>query len=251
VVGFTGIPIVGGKKYPSYYCEKTFHVQCGDCECVDAVPPIYGDASVIHQQGSGDNDVDLYVGSSLACGPFSWSVSGTGFHFGSVAGPTTGETEEEMEIITLYADATACGTATITVTDSCGESSTAYIRCEEDSDWCQTTAQTCSDGTCTCPYPGAADVTVEYLANKWRSDRIVGNEMSRQLTWYACSSAIYPCDNSWWDTHCIPTDPGQQEPCITEDSEFVVPCVNSGGGADLYYRMYMRHYEWRCTVDCP
>jgi len=128
-VGYTGIPVVGGKMYPPYHCEKTYYVQCEDCECQGAVPPINGDSATIDPDGGADNTVDLWVDSSLACGPFSWEVSGWGFHFGSTSGPTTGETEEELEIITLYADSSACGTATITVTDSCGVTGTAYLKC--------------------------------------------------------------------------------------------------------------------------
>lgn len=54
-------------------------------------------------------------------GPFDWSVSGTGFTLDSAT--TTGLTN------TLNADASACGSATITVTDACSRSTTGYVRC--------------------------------------------------------------------------------------------------------------------------
>jgi hypothetical protein len=59
--------------------------------------------------------------------PYSWSVSGTGFHFGSVSGPTTATTNEDLEELELWADDTACGTGTVTVTDICDNTGTDYI----------------------------------------------------------------------------------------------------------------------------
>ena len=55
------------------------------------------------------------------CAPYTWAVAGTGFSF--PPGTTTALTN------TLSADATACGTATITVTDACGTTATGYVRC--------------------------------------------------------------------------------------------------------------------------
>jgi len=55
------------------------------------------------------------------CGPFTWAVSGTGFSFTSA---TT-----DVRSNTLNADATACGTATLTITDDCGTVLTEYVRC--------------------------------------------------------------------------------------------------------------------------
>ncbi len=130
-IAYEQTPVVGGVYYPSFTCSKTYHIQCEDCECVGVAPDIYGDSTTIDRPGGADPSVDLWVGTGFACGPFTWSVSGTGFHFGSTSGPTTGETEEELEIITLYTDATACGAAEITVTDSCGVTTTTYVRCTE------------------------------------------------------------------------------------------------------------------------
>jgi hypothetical protein len=67
-------------------------------------------------------------GEGPLCPEYQWSVSGNGFHFDSSAGPTTGETQKQFEIIELWADNKACGTATVTVIDDCGKTDTAYIR---------------------------------------------------------------------------------------------------------------------------
>lgn len=55
-------------------------------------------------------------------GPYSWSVSGNGFSLKKDP-PSNGLTN------TLYANGTACGTATITVTDCGGKTTTGYVRC--------------------------------------------------------------------------------------------------------------------------
>jgi len=55
------------------------------------------------------------------CGPFTWEVSGTGFTFSS--------SQSDDRSNTLNADATACGTATLTLTDACGTVLTNYVRC--------------------------------------------------------------------------------------------------------------------------
>jgi RHS repeat-associated protein len=69
-----------------------------------------------------DNPDEIDQNSSIpinvigGCPPYTWSVSGNGF---SLIGNT------------LFADDTACGSATITVTDTCGNNITGYVRCTE------------------------------------------------------------------------------------------------------------------------
>jgi hypothetical protein len=61
---------------------------------------------------------------SGGCSPYTWSVSGTGFTLENEGQPT-GATN------TLYADGTACGSATITVTGCSGPPVTGYVRSTE------------------------------------------------------------------------------------------------------------------------
>jgi len=135
-----------------------------------------------------------------SCPPFNWNVSGTGFHFYGVAGPTTGETEEELEIITLYADNNACGTATITVTDSCGDTSTAYIRCTTGK-WTRISTEFCSqmiDGST----PGqCCKQTSEVIVGKYRyRDSWMGGPYPCRITGGGsgvyCSKWSYTTDKS-------------------------------------------------------
>ena len=68
-----------------------------------------------------NNSVLVSVANGL--GPYTWSVAGTGFSM----------RYEETSGVTNYveADNTACGMATVTVTDFCEDSVTGYVRCDE------------------------------------------------------------------------------------------------------------------------
>ena len=89
-------------------------------------PKIYSDNDEIAR----NNYVNVWVDSDgKACPPYSWSVSGTGFHFDSASGPTTATTNADLETLQLWADGTACGPATITVTDLCEGNDEEYVRC--------------------------------------------------------------------------------------------------------------------------
>ena len=59
-------------------------------------------------------------------GPYTWAVTGTGFTISP-------ETETRYNI--LFADETACGSATIVVTDACGSVAVGYVREEDNSQW--------------------------------------------------------------------------------------------------------------------
>jgi hypothetical protein len=89
-------------------------------------PKIYSDNDEIAR----NNYVHVWVDSDgKACPPYSWSVSGTGFHFDSASGPITATTNVDLETLQLWADGTACGPATITVTDLCEGNDEEYLRC--------------------------------------------------------------------------------------------------------------------------
>ena len=89
-------------------------------------PNIYSDSDEIAR----NNYVNVWVDSEgRACPAYSWSVSGTGFHFDSASGPTTATTNADLETLQLWADGTACGPAAITVTDLCDGNDEEYVRC--------------------------------------------------------------------------------------------------------------------------
>lgn len=59
--------------------------------------------------------------------PFTWTISGTGFWLDAAHTQTTIATASNSVVI--YADSTACGAGTITVTGCDGLAATGYIRC--------------------------------------------------------------------------------------------------------------------------
>ena len=71
------------------------------------------------QEIAQNQSVTLHVINGAA--PYTWSVAESGFSLAA--------TDNAGDANTLFADNTACGSATITVTDSVGDSVTGYVRC--------------------------------------------------------------------------------------------------------------------------
>jgi len=103
-------------------CVGSFKVACSKCDCETADAFTYDDATsddtIDRPNGGGETATIAITG---GCPRYSWSVAGTGFSLTNAT--TTGLTN------TLNADATACGSATITITDDCGTVATGYVRC--------------------------------------------------------------------------------------------------------------------------
>lgn len=90
---------------------------CSTCECPSDPAFAYdsGNPTTIARE----TDVTITVDNG--CGDYSWAVSGTGFSF------VNSTTTEGSNL--LSADNTACGVATITVTDYCGIQVTGVVKC--------------------------------------------------------------------------------------------------------------------------
>lgn len=127
------------------YCSKTIDVSCCDCARAGGYPTIYGSGGTIDRGTS----IDVYVDSDgLACPPFSWSISGSGLHFNNITGPITAETTYDGEIIQIWADNDACGSAEIIVTDYCGVEDSGYIRVKTFGTWNETDSCGSIEGDC-------------------------------------------------------------------------------------------------------
>lgn len=102
-------------------------IKCSTSSCCDEVDEMTWDtstsATTINRSGSAT------VAVQDGKGTYAWSVSGTGFTLDEET--TTGTSN------TLNADASACGTATITVTDACETIVTGEVRCNQGSSWQQ------------------------------------------------------------------------------------------------------------------
>jgi hypothetical protein len=163
-------------------------------------------------------------GEGPLCPEYQWSVSGNGFHFDSSAGPTTGETQKQFEIIKLWADNTACGTATVTVADDCGKTDTAYILCDEGK-WAN---QTCIWGDCEsasgCSCGGAVIGKYKYIL-RWKYE-------DRQSRMETCSDPDIAdlIANDYYNL----------------DSEGNCTYFCSGGG---YFASYWNGHKWSYAKD--
>lgn len=100
-------------------CSDSLKIECKEVCCPAEVTFAYSDDSDDTIDREGTANVIITGG----CTSYSWSVSGTGFSF---ANATT-----LARVNTLIADETACGTASITVTDDCGTTVTGEVRCTE------------------------------------------------------------------------------------------------------------------------
>jgi hypothetical protein len=101
--------------------------QCQEGINVPTIPNQYTPLPVPELQYDPNTPDEIDQNSSIpinvigGCPPYTWSVNGNGFTLDSST--TTGLTN------TLYADDTACGAATITVTGCSGPPATGYVRC--------------------------------------------------------------------------------------------------------------------------
>jgi len=107
-------------------CDNTAECEVKTCDC-DVEP------DVAYDDDTSDDTIDREDIATIAvtggCPPYAWSVEGTGFWFD--AEYTLTEIESNAISIILYADETACGAATITVTDFCEDSCDGGVRCTE------------------------------------------------------------------------------------------------------------------------
>ena len=110
-----------GKKFYEWVQSQAWIDACNESECCDDTGIAWDDPTSADTVARNASCTVAITDSLGKGGPYSWNVSGTGF---SLANPTTvGLTN------TLSADATACGTATVTVTGCDGAVVTGYVRC--------------------------------------------------------------------------------------------------------------------------
>lgn len=83
-------------------------------------PKIYTEKETVEQN---DSVYTWVVSTGWPCPPYTWSINGEEFEL------ERGATNSDYELNRLKASAWACGSATITVTDSRGEEATGYVRC--------------------------------------------------------------------------------------------------------------------------
>jgi hypothetical protein len=144
----------------------------GPCECDGGTPDAYTLSDTVTRA----TYTTVWVDSGgLACPPYDWSLGGTGFHFSTIAGPTTIKTNADSEVIELWADDTACGSAFITVTDACGEQTTISVREPNSGGWYLVEQEQCSywqRGYCAyCTCDDIFEIGAYRYHNSWIGDK--------------------------------------------------------------------------------
>ena len=122
------VPIEKGQTKPATISRNSFGTKGASCGCITITSSCDPCNNIVTMDWDGGTSAST-IASNDSCtvavqnglGPYNWSVSGTGFTMGSAQ--TSGVSN------TLLADDTACGPATISVTDECGVTATGYVRC--------------------------------------------------------------------------------------------------------------------------
>jgi len=157
---------------------------------------------------------------------YTWQVSGNGF---SIPSSTTGRTNN------LSADDTACGAATITVTDKYGDNCTGYVRCTTGSwsDFVQVAitvkGDVCPDNPNCKSSSGSYDYVCDGISNKYQY---------RKYSVHSSSGMHCPGELCGGD----PTRSGACE--LTVSYENCSYTQTDGSCGCCYVKLYRR--EWEC-----
>jgi len=110
---------------------KKLYGKCKDEECCAGTEDMAWDDETSAETVARESSCVVAITDAGDGSPYTWSVSGTGFYFNAAYSQTSIETDEK--VVTLYADANACGTATITVTGCADAEVEGQVRCTEGS----------------------------------------------------------------------------------------------------------------------
>jgi len=196
-----------------------------------AYPPGWHDSVLAVYAGddkvSRGNSVQVWVDSNgHACPPYQWQVTGRGFHFESIAGPTTATSDGNGELLEVWADSTACGAAFITVGDGCGAVAEISIREPGYGRWVLVEEISC--GTVD-ERPGSGNCQSHFSciegAYRYQDTYLAGTTM--YIRWHPIGNCTkYPC-TPYGSNYCY--DPG-----------YYFPFTHVG----IYYK---KMWRW----DCP
>lgn len=170
-------------------CGEDIEVTCK--KCPPDVVMTWDTVSSAETIGQSDN-VSVYVKDGL--GPYNWSVSGTGF---SLNAPVTSGLAN-----VLRSDGSACGSATITVTDFCEDTAIGYVRCTADSEWVLKAPY----DTCVISGPASyftGSFVFEYIAGNKRQTESIIYQAGASGKNVNCATYGYICDNYCDDGTCL------------------------------------------------
>lgn len=219
------------------HCQATVFIDDNDCT---EITPLSWDS---------ENPEDIGTSASVVIrvkdgkGPFAWSVDGTGFWL------ATNRTQANDRDNVLFADANACGTATITVYDECFGEAIGYIFC--------TNGQWNEVSPASCAIPGAHDeITVSgsrYIRyeGKYRQIQDIKTTKQQGGAYYQTEESCITCEETNCDELCNAYDGcdpviGCTE-CIT-----VIYSETYSGSFPCWERCYYNvdHEGWAYQLHC-
>jgi len=246
--GNIGPSIPGDCDYPpdwyGFLSEPKLSIICD----ADGKQLGYGSACDEVDRGSA-NGIVLRLDVDEEIPPYSWTIDGEGYHFGSIDGGTGWTTMTSGEIVEVYLEIGNGCVGRITVEDDCGNASIAFTRAsdgfwstygypEYPSFWDALTPY--SPGTWSwCGYPGFNSFEIIEGKYKWE-----GNGPGTPLLCYSGS----PSPSTWYN----PDNPSMEIPYLPEstsitpfglgESQITGSCP---GGCKPLYRS-IRLYYWSC-----
>ncbi len=170
------IPLSNGSTLPD---SRFLTIKCGCFEVETCCPPVIAlewDADTSPPTMGRNADETVYVLGGK--GPYSWSISGTGFVLLDAV------TIDQLNVITT--DGVACGSAEIIVTDDCGDSVTGYMR--------STFGSWVLIGNKTCLIPGPHD---DIAGGRYR--RTEGNKHMRVIISAGAGGGSSSCPGGTWE----------------------------------------------------
>jgi hypothetical protein len=168
------------------------------------------------------------------CEPFDWEVEEEGF--------TLAESRTYGFNNIIYADETACGTATITVTNREGSSVTGYVRCTE-GQWIEVDEELAyPNGNCLGGYLNTTPVEVIIGDTKWTGDKCTIWDGNRCATANCENCSCHNCSNCSAMTGTTDPIPTIERTCL----EF---CNNNNWCQTYTYNTIVGAYitwKWTC-----
>jgi len=216
MIAFPGVP--GDSNVNIFECS----------DCCPADPPLATDSYPETIAQSSSAAISVQGGKA----PYSWSVSGTDF---TLDDASTNDVNN-----TLNAGASSCGTATITVTDACGDSVEFEVR--------STVGQwDFVNNNCVVPGPSDGDGFTRTVGGK-------RNTQSYSLA-YFCSGSV-TCNCATGGIGCLGRG-GSGSECVDFECQYIVgagwsgvfPCCNNdatGTSCRAYNAGTPSYYEWNC-----
>jgi len=188
---------------------------------------------------SRNNFIEVWIAlSGWGSPPYQWEVTGSGFHFNDISGPSSEEINDHSKRLQLWADGTACGSAEIKVTDSKGKNDVAFVR-NTAGTWYWTLAWRSKRDGASCGKMGDCgnQVTQSIIIgkNKW---------LYSTIDWYHRNSDVNQKKNCKWQDWSYP----KYKPI---DGPYKTPLEGTSWSSCSQNRPYaswarVNIYEWRC-----